>query len=82
MPRTPSTSCSAPGRARAPAGRTPATLDARLQRLLADVACGHDTLAALASAGWEAQEALTGLAELELESFVVRQAGGVYALTT
>ncbi|MBV9803132.1 MAG: DNA-protecting protein DprA [Solirubrobacterales bacterium] len=47
-----------------------------LRPLLAAVADGHDTLAALARAGFNPQWGLTGLAALELEGYVHRGAGG------
>ena len=61
--------------------RDPATLEPRLERLLASVAAGNDTLNSLAAAGCDPQDALTGLAELELEGFLMRGPGGVYTPT-
>jgi len=69
------------GARRASPDRDPSTLEPRLERLLGSVAAGNDTLASLAAAGCEPQDALTGLAELELEGFLVRGPGGVYAPT-
>jgi len=69
------------GARRASPDRDPSSLEPRLERLLASVTAGNDTLALLAAGGCETQDALTGLAELELEGFLVRGPGGVYAPT-
>ena len=69
------------GARRAAPDRDPATLEPHLERLLARVAAGSDTLASLAAGGCEPEDALTGLAELELEGFLVRGPGGVYSPT-
>jgi DNA processing protein len=52
-----------------------------LRRLLEAVSNGRDTLAALATPEGNLQEALVGLAELELQGYVRRGPGGRYALT-
>jgi DNA processing protein len=51
-----------------------------LRPLLAAVAQGHDTLAALTRAGFEPGHGLTGLAALELTGFVRRGAGGRFTV--
>lgn len=53
---------------------------AELQALLAAVAEGHDTLAALARAGFEPETGLRGLATLELGGYVRRGAGGRFTV--
>jgi DNA processing protein len=58
------------------ADRVRPPLDQRLEELLAAVDTGHDTLAALARAGFGAEQALTGLSELELMAYVTRRPGG------
>jgi DNA processing protein len=52
-----------------------------LRRLLEAVSNGQDTLAALASPEGDVEEALVGLAELELHGYVRRGPGGRYAVT-
>jgi DNA processing protein len=61
----------------APPRREPA---AELRALLAAVAEGHDTLAALARAGFEPETGLRGLATLELGGYVRRGAGGRFTV--
>jgi DNA processing protein len=51
-------------------------LGEELERLLAAIDAGHDTLAALAGAGFGAEQALTGLSELELMGYLRRGPGG------
>jgi DNA processing protein len=51
-----------------------------LRALLAAVAEGHDTLAALARAGFEPETGLRGLATLELGGYVRRGAGGRFTV--
>ena len=51
-----------------------------LRRLLEAVSNGRDTLAALATTEGDLEEALVGLAELELQGYVRRGPGGRYAL--
>jgi DNA processing protein len=51
-----------------------------LRALLAAVADGHDTLAALARAGFDPEEGLRGLAALELGGYVRRAAGGRFTV--
>jgi DNA processing protein len=58
--------------------RDPGRLETPLRALLARVADGGDTVSALAATPAEAQQALAGLAELELQGFVRRAAGGRY----
>ncbi len=53
---------------------------AELRPLLAAVADGHDTLAALARAGFDSEQGLAGLAALELEGYVHRGAGGRFTV--
>ena len=53
---------------------------AELRGLLAAVAEGHDTLAALARAGFDADTGLRGLAALELDGHVRRTAGGRFTV--
>ncbi len=48
----------------------------QLARLLAAIGAGLDTLAALTREGWAAEQALTGLSELELMGYVRRGPGG------
>ncbi len=52
-----------------------------LRPLLSAVAQGQDTLAALARAGFDPEQGLTGLAALELEGYVRRGAGGRFTVT-
>lgn len=52
-----------------------------LRRLLEAVSNGRDTLAALATPEGDVEEALVGLAELELQGYVRRGPGGRYART-
>jgi DNA processing protein len=66
------------GVATALAGRDPAQLAAPLRTLLASVEDGRDTVSALAATPAEAQQALAGLAELELLGFLRRGPGGHY----
>jgi DNA processing protein len=47
-----------------------------LELLLATIAAGHDTLAALTREGFAAEHALVGLSELELMGYVRRGPGG------
>jgi hypothetical protein len=47
-----------------------------LDRLLAAIGVGHDTLAALTRNGFAAEHALAGLSELELTGYVRRGPGG------
>jgi DNA processing protein len=63
-------------RAAPPRGHPPAELRA----LLGAVAEGHDTLAALACAGFEPDAGLRGLAALELGGYVRRTAGGRFTV--
>lgn len=51
-----------------------------LRPLLAAVAEGHDTLAALAGAGFESDAGLRGLAALEVGGYVRRSAGGRFTV--
>jgi DNA processing protein len=51
-------------------------LKGELERLLAAIGAGDDTLAALARAGFVADRALAGLSALELMGYVRREAGG------
>ncbi|HUR83773.1 MAG TPA: DNA-processing protein DprA [Solirubrobacteraceae bacterium] len=67
------------GVATALAGSDPAELEAPLRQLLARVDAGRDTVSALAATPAEAQDALAGLAELELRGFLRRGPGGRYA---
>lgn len=60
-------------RARPPLGE-------ELERLLAAIGAGHDTLAALTRAGLGAERALAGLSELELMGYVRRGPGGRFAV--
>jgi DNA processing protein len=53
---------------------------AELRPLLAAVADGHETLAALARAGFEADAGLRGLAALEVGGYVRRTAGGRFTV--
>jgi DNA processing protein len=53
-----------------------------LAPLLAAIAEGHETAAALARAGFELDRGLAALAELELEGFVRRGAGGRFRVAT
>jgi DNA processing protein len=55
-------------------------LTAELQALLAALADGHDTPAALAGAGFPAAQALTALASLELAGYVSRGPSGRFSL--
>lgn len=55
---------------------------AELRALLAAVAEGHDTLAALARAGFGPDEGLKGLAALELGGYVRRAPGGRFTVAT
>jgi DNA processing protein len=64
---------------RAALGRPPPP--AELRTLLAAVAEGHDTLAALARAGVDLDAGLRGLAALELGGYVRRGAGGRFTVT-
>jgi DNA processing protein len=56
-------------RARPPLGE-------HLERLLAAIGAGHDTLAGLTRAGFAAEQVLAGLSELELMGYVRRGPGG------
>jgi DNA processing protein len=51
-----------------------------LRALLAAVADGHDTIAALARAGFEPERGLTGLAALELGGYLRRAPGGRFTV--
>lgn len=51
-------------------------LSDELERLLAAIGAGHDTLATLTRAGFGAERALAGLTELELMGYVRRGPGG------
>ncbi len=53
---------------------------AELRGLLAAVAEGHDTPAALARAGFEPEHGLAALAALELEGYVRRGSGGRFTV--
>jgi DNA processing protein len=66
------------GVATALAGHDRAELAAPLRTLLASVEDGRDTVSALATTPAEAQQALAGLAELELLGFLRRGPGGHY----
>jgi DNA processing protein len=55
---------------------------AELRTLLAAIAEGHETAAALARAGFEPENGLAALAALELEGFVRRGAGGRFRVAT
>ena len=77
--RTCSITCSAPAcapPAASPAGEAPA----ELRSLLAAIAEGHATAAALARAGFAPDQGLAALAELELAGFVRRGAGGRFTV--
>lgn len=67
------------GVATALSGRRPEDLSAPLRSLLARVEQGRDTVSSLAPTPAEAQEAIAGLAELELLGFIRRGPGGHYA---
>lgn len=64
---------------RAPAERKP-DLAPELRVLLAAIADGHDTAAALERAGFPAQQGLAALAALELAGYVRHEAGGRFAV--
>ncbi len=51
-----------------------------LRVLLAAIADGHDTAAAIERAGLPAQQGLAALASLELAGYVTREAGGRFAV--
>jgi DNA processing protein len=55
-------------------------LTGELERLLHALGAGHDTLAALARAGFDADRVLAGLSALELMGYVRREAGGRFAV--
>ncbi|MGA8339420.1 MAG: hypothetical protein WB761_32080, partial [Solirubrobacteraceae bacterium] len=55
---------------------------AELRPLLAAIAEGHETAAALARAGFAPDRGLAALAELELGGFVRRGAGGRFRVAT
>ncbi len=57
-----------------------APLEPPLQRLLAAIAEGRDTLAALNRAGLDPGEGLAALASLELAGYVYREQGGRYSV--
>ncbi len=61
-------------------GRLPVPVELRL--LLAAIAEGHETAAALARAGFAPDRGLAALAELELGGFVRRGAGGRFRVAT
>jgi DNA processing protein len=63
-----------------PAGVARGEPPAELRGLLAAVAAGHDTTAALARAGFEPDRGLAALAALELEGYVRRGAGGRFTV--
>jgi DNA processing protein len=67
------------GVATALSGRDARELTAPLRALLRRVEEGQDTVSALAATAGEAQQALAGLAELELLGFLRRGPGGRYA---
>jgi DNA processing protein len=64
----------------APPPRDPTTLEPPLRRLLDAVARGDATPAALTGAGFALDEALAGLAELEVDGFLRRGLGGEYVV--
>lgn len=66
------------GVARAPRGPAPEEVPPPLRKLLDGVGRGQDTLAAVVRAGMSADEAMAGLAELELLGHVRRGVGGRY----
>jgi predicted Rossmann fold nucleotide-binding protein DprA/Smf involved in DNA uptake len=55
---------------------------AELRALLEAVADGHDTLAALARAGFDPDQGLRGLAALELGGYVRRAVGGRFTVAS
>jgi predicted Rossmann fold nucleotide-binding protein DprA/Smf involved in DNA uptake len=61
-----------------PTGRRPPP--AELRPLLAAIAEGHETAAALARAGFAPDQGLAALAALELAGFVRRGAGGRFSV--
>ncbi len=62
------------------AGRTRPQLNDELERLLGAIGAGRDSLAALAGAGFSADQALAGLSALELEGYIRREAGGRFVV--
>ena len=63
------------------AGTTGRQPPAELRGLLAAIAEGHDTAAALARAGLEPEQGLAALAALELDGYVRRGAGGRFTVS-
>ncbi len=55
-------------------------LTTELERLLGVIREGQDTVAALARAGFSAEEVMTGLTALELAGYVRREAGGRFVV--
>ena len=68
------------GACAAPPPRDASTLAPHLRSLHAAVASGHATPAALTAAGFALDEALAGLAELEVAGFLRRGTGGEYVV--
>jgi DNA processing protein len=64
--------------ARSAPTRQRSRLDAQLERLLTAISSGHDTLAALTRAGFDAADCLAGVSALELAGYVRRESGGRY----
>jgi DNA processing protein len=60
--------------------RARARLEPDLERLLAAIGDGADTIAALARAGLEAESGLAALSALELAGYVRREAGGRFSV--
>jgi DNA processing protein len=56
-------------------------LESELEVLLVAIADGHDTLAALERAGLTPQQALSGLAALEIAGYVRREPGGRFTVS-
>ncbi len=69
-----------PGVREAAAGDEREPLSPALSRVLADVAGGRDTAAALERSGHAPEQALAALASLELRGYVRRQAGGRFVV--
>jgi DNA processing protein len=57
-------------------------LSGPLERLLEAIGAGHDTLAALARAGFAADRVLADVSVLELMGYVRREAGGRFVVVT
>jgi DNA processing protein len=68
-----------PGARLAPTHERP-RLDPQLERLLAAISGGLDTVAALARAGFDAGDGIAGLSALELAGVVRREPGGRYSV--